>query len=89
MRAAFPRNARLGQIRLGMSARMRIEIASNPQAIVVPIEAIRDPTSNPVVRVRDPATGELHLRQVRLGVTQQQGIEIPSGLRDGDVVILP
>ncbi|SDN00090.1 RND family efflux transporter, MFP subunit [Methylobacterium phyllostachyos] len=89
VRAAFPRDAGHGQIRLGMSARMRIEIASNPQALVVPIEAVRDPTTNPVVRVRDPATGEARLRQVRLGVTQQQGIEILSGLRDGDVVILP
>lgn len=89
VRAAFPRDAGHGQIRLGMSARMRIEIASNPQAIVVPIEAVGDPTTNPVVRVRDPASGEHRPRQVRLGVTQQQGIEILSGLRDGDIVILP
>jgi HlyD family secretion protein len=89
VRAAFTRDAGRGQIRLGMSARMRIEIANNPQAIVVPIEAVRDPTTNPVVHVRDPERGEPRPRQVRLGATQQQGIEILSGLRDGDVVILP
>jgi HlyD family secretion protein len=89
VRTAFPRDAGHGQIRLGMSARMRIEIASNPHAIVVPIEAVRDPTTDPVVQVRDPASGEPRPHQVRLGATQQQGIEILSGLRDGDVVILP
>ena len=89
VRAAFPRDAGRGQIRLGMSARMRIEIASNPQAIVVPIEAVRDPATNPTVQVRDPETGKPRLAQVRLGATQQQGIEILSGLREGDIVNLP
>jgi HlyD family secretion protein len=30
-----------------MSARMQIELASNPKAIVVPIDAVRDPMTDP------------------------------------------
>lgn len=83
VRAAFPREAGRGQIRLGMSARIRIEIASNPRAIVVPIEAVSDPATNPTVQIPDPESGKQRPRQVRLGTTQQQGIEILSGLQEG------
>ncbi|WP_279356825.1 HlyD family secretion protein [Methylobacterium indicum] len=49
VRAAIPGNAGpdRGRIRIGMSARMQIEIASNSQAVIVPIDAVRDPMTKP------------------------------------------
>ncbi|KMO15470.1 efflux RND transporter periplasmic adaptor subunit [Methylobacterium indicum] len=91
VRAAIPGNAGSdrGRIRIGMSARMQIEIASNPQAVIVPIDAVRDPMTNPTVQVRDPQGGEPRIRSVTLGSTHPQGIEILSGLKFGDVVVRP
>ena len=91
VRAAFPGDAgpHRDRIRIGMSARMQIEIASNPQAIVVPIEAVRDPLTNPTVSVRDPRSGMVGTRNVTLGATTERGVEILTGLEAGEVVIIP
>lgn len=91
VRAAFPGNAGpdRGRIRIGMSARMQIVIGSNPQAIIVPIDAIRDPMTNPTVQVRDPRGSGSRSRSVTLGPTHAQGVEILSGLATGDLVVLP
>lgn len=88
VRAAFSREATRDQIRLGMSALMRIQIASNPQALVVPIEAVRDAATNPTVQVRDRQSGQTRPQQVRLGSTQQNGIEILSGIQPGDEIAI-
>jgi len=76
-------------IRLGMSARMVVEIEANAQAIIVPIEAVRDAPSAPAVLVQDPRSGEVHVRNVTLGTTNERGVEILSGLSVGDRIILP
>jgi multidrug resistance efflux pump len=91
VRAAFPGNAGpdRGRIRIGLSARMQIVIGSNPQAIILPIDAIRDPMTNPTVQVRDPRGSESRSRSVTLGATHAQGVEILSGLATGDLVVLP
>lgn len=91
VRAAFSGRigAQSGPIRIGMSARMRIETAVNPRAIVVPIEAVREPETRPSVQVRDPRSGETLTRSVVLGPTHAQGVEILSGLQPGDIVIEP
>ncbi len=91
VRAAFPGNTgpARDRIRIGMSARMQIELASNPKAIVVPIDAVRDPMTDPSVQVRDPRDGSVRSRKVTLGATHEQGIEILSGLEAGDSVVRP
>lgn len=91
VRAAFPGHTGpdRGRIRIGMSARMQIEIASNPQVIVVPIDAVQDPMTNPSVQVRDPRGGGSRSRSVTLGATHAQGVEILSGLKAGEVVVRP
>ncbi|KQQ40743.1 hypothetical protein ASF58_07070 [Methylobacterium sp. Leaf125] len=72
-----------------MSARMQIGLASNPEAIVVPIDAVRDPMTNPTAQVRDGRSGAVRSRSVTLGATHAQGVEILSGLATGDLVVLP
>jgi HlyD family secretion protein len=91
VRAAFPGNTgpARDRIRIGMSARMQIELASNPKAIVVPIDAVRDPMTDPSVQVRDPRDGSVRSRKVTLGATHEQGIEILSGLEAGDSIVRP
>jgi RND family efflux transporter MFP subunit len=76
-------------IRLGMSARMTIETRSNSSAIVIPVEAVRDATTAPVVRMRDPKTGEERDQPVVLGSTSESGIEIVKGLDAGATIIMP
>lgn len=89
VRAAFSgrTNARPHPIRIGMSARMEIETAADPGAIVVPIEAVQDPATRPSVRVRDPRSDAITSRSVVLGPTNARGIEIVEGLEPGDIVI--
>lgn len=91
VRAAFagPDDATRGLIRLGMSARMAIAIRAEAEAIVIPIEAVRDAPRRPTVILRDPTSGDFAPRRVILGTTNEKGIEIRVGLAAGDVVRLP
>jgi HlyD family secretion protein len=75
-----------GTIRIGMSARMTIDLAERPAAIVVPINSIELRASRATVRVVDQQSSTAHEQQVTLGATTPEGIEITSGLTNGDVL---
>jgi len=90
VRAVFSGDGALRRgVRIGMSARLSIDVASNPQAIVVPIDAVRDAALAPHVVVRDPRSGETRSRDVVLGATRNDGVEVLSGLAVGEIVVLP
>lgn len=91
IRATFPedRDSQRPPIRIGMSARMTIEFAANPHALLVPIDAIRGEPAVPAVLVRDPRSGAPQERRVVLGATHENGVEVLSGLAVGDIVVLP
>ncbi|WP_316189753.1 efflux RND transporter periplasmic adaptor subunit [Bradyrhizobium sp. SZCCHNS1054] len=76
-------------IRLGMSARMAVEVTAAAQAIVVPIEAVRDASTRPTVRVRDKQIGNIRDLPVTLGSTSEKGVVVLSGLSAGDEIVLP
>lgn len=80
---------RLNSMRIGMSARMMIELAANPAALIVPVEAVRGTLAESKVRIRDPETGQEHDRRVTLGATSERGVEVLQGLEAGDVIVLP
>lgn len=74
-------------IRIGMSARMTIELDARPGALFVPIGAVRrGPSGATTVKLIDSTSGQAQERSVRLGVTTPTSVQILSGLEDGDVV---
>lgn len=75
-------------VRVGMSANVSIRTYANPEAIVLPLDSVqRQGRDSGMVRVirGDPVPRE---QQVRTGRTVPAGVEILSGLREGDVVVL-
>ncbi|MDI3560528.1 efflux RND transporter periplasmic adaptor subunit [Bradyrhizobium sp. Arg816] len=80
--------ARRELVRLGMSARMTIELSANAKALVVPIEAVGGTREEPRVRIREPESGREFDRRVVLGTTTETGVEVLSGLGAGEVLLL-
>lgn len=80
--------ARRDMMRLGMSARMTIELTANAKAIVVPIEAVGGTRQEPRVRIREPGSDREFDRLVVLGATTETGVEVLSGLVTGEIVVL-
>lgn len=80
--------ARRDMVRLGMSARMTIELMANAKALVVPIEAVGGTRVKPMVRIREPGSGREFDRPVVLGATTETGVEVLGGLETGEVVVL-
>ena len=72
-----------------MSARITVEVYSNPQALVVPHEAISNAGGISYVRIYDPATERDASVPVVTGVSTETGVEIRSGLTPGTLIVLP
>lgn len=76
-------------VRAGMSAKLRIVTYDNPKALMVPLDAVRRRGGKHSIRVLDPATGEVRERAVEIGPTTRRRVEIASGLKPGETVVLP
>ena len=76
------------QLRPGMSAKLRIVTYDNPKALLVPLEAVRRRGGKHWLRVLDPASGEVEDREVGIGPTTLRRVEIASGLKPGEQVVL-
>jgi membrane fusion protein (multidrug efflux system) len=74
------------KLRPGMSAQVRIVLATNAQALLVPEQAIVPMGEQKNVYVVD--AGKAKLVQVTLGARQPGQVEVTSGLKDGDQVII-
>jgi HlyD family secretion protein len=86
---AEPGDAAQNVIRIGMSARMTINVDAKQDTIIVPIAAVQRGASGPMVRVIDAQTETQQDRYVTLGATTPSGIEILSGVESGDVLAVP
>ena len=75
-------------IRSGMSGQLRIVTYANPKGLLVPIEAVETGHDGHTVRVLDPDTGEPEEREVRIGPTTHDSVEITAGLAAGDTVVV-
>ncbi len=75
------------RIRIGMTANLSVLLYANPQAIVVPVNAVTEDQDGTSVRVKKP-TGEIASVPVQVGITTLEGIEIRSGLHDGDQIVV-
>jgi HlyD family secretion protein len=72
----------------GMSAAVRVITSQRQDVLVVPSRAVRTQGRNRVVDVLTPA-GATETRQVQVGQSDDTRTEIVSGLREGDIVIIP
>ena len=77
------------RVRSGMSGRLRIVTYSNPKALLVPIDAVRSRGGTHRLWVLDAKTGEALEREVAIGPTTRDSVEITAGLAAGDAVVLP
>ena len=76
-------------LRLGMSVDMTVVTRDVPDALLVPLDAVRRVRDAFEVLVRDPETGEVRAVTVETGITTLSEVEITRGLAAGDEVVLP
>lgn len=75
-------------LRPGMNVSVRIVVAERRGVVQVPLEAVtRDEAERPIVQVLD-AAGQPIPRRVRLGLANNENVEIAKGLRAGERVLL-
>jgi HlyD family secretion protein len=76
-------------IRIGMSARMTIDLSKPSTTIVIPINSVDLRNGKATVKVIDMRTGITREQPVTLGATTPVGVEITSGLTTADVLQVP
>ena len=77
------------RLRSGMSARLRIVTYNNPEALTVPIDAVESRGGAHRVKVVDPATGGIEDREVEIGPTSRDSVEVRRGLKAGETILVP
>jgi RND family efflux transporter MFP subunit len=77
-----------GRLRPGMSVSARIVVTSHPDVVRIPLDAVVDQGPRTTVTVKAP-TGAAARRPVELGIAGTQFVEVRSGLRAGERVLVP
>ncbi len=77
------------RLRVGMTAYVQILIQSRPEALLIPLSAVEQDGEANWVRVLDPDTGAVERRNVALGLTTLDSVEVTSGLAAGEEIIAP
>jgi HlyD family secretion protein len=70
-----------------MTVSVNVDVGRRERAIVVPTEAVRDPTGSPWVLA--VSRGRAERRPVRLGLRGDALVEVVDGLVEGESVIAP
>jgi multidrug efflux pump subunit AcrA (membrane-fusion protein) len=79
---------KIGKLSPGMTATGQIEVERVANALLAPVEAVREKGGQAIVRV--PAAGDSdEERAIRVGRRNQQFVEVLEGLREGEKVIVP
>ena len=73
-------------IKLGMSAKMSVQVYTNPSAIVIPPAAISNDAAGAKIAVL--RNGKIEVVSVSLGETFPAGVEIVSGLEPGQQILI-
>jgi len=74
------------KVRFGMTANMQVETYSNPDAIMVPLSAVRRSNGQAVVFVMGE-DGTVQERAVETGYTTLSDVEVLSGIENGSVIL--
>jgi RND family efflux transporter MFP subunit len=77
---------KVAEIPIGTSITGRVALRMTPR-ILLPWTALSGSVDGPAVWVRDPATGAVALKQVRIDRYEDDMISIAEGLGEGDVVV--
>ena len=78
-----------GRLRAGMSSNLKIVVYRNDAALLVPIDAVERGGRMHRLRVVDRETGEAQAREVEIGTTTLDSVEIVAGLEPGDEIVVP
>ena len=76
------------RLRLGMSANLKIVVYDNPEALVIPLQALQGRIGAAWVLVRPAGADRSQRRRVESGVTTLNMVEITRGLSAGEKVIV-
>lgn len=77
-------------IRAGMDAQIEIEVNKQTGQLTVPVTAIyKNEKGEPYVKLYDPGTQKVTNKVISFGTVNQDAVQITSGLKSGDQVILP
>ena len=74
-------------VRLGMTARVNVDVSLADGLRKLPLTAIFDPDGTPRVWVVDPKTSRVSARPVTLAQMQKNAALVSTGLRDAEVVV--
>lgn len=72
----------------GLTATADISVTSVKDVLLVPLTAVTTTGNTTTVTYLDPATGKTEVRKVTIGGQSTQFIQIVSGLKEGDKVVL-
>ena len=78
-----------GLLRAGMSSNLKIVVYRNDAALLVPIDAVERHGRKHRLQVVDRETGEPRAREVEIGPTTLDSVEIVAGLEPGDEIVVP
>ena len=76
-------------LRAGMSSRLEIVVYRNDAALLVPIDVVERHGRKHRLWVVDPENGETRAREVEIGTTTLNSVEILAGLEAGSEIIVP
>ena len=76
-------------LRPGMTANIEANVGEAKDVLAVPLSAVFvDPDGKKVAFVKSPGTGEPQKREVKIGLSNIEFVEIKSGLQDQETVLL-
>jgi HlyD family secretion protein len=70
-----------------MTARVTIHVGASPNAITVPLAAVKEDKGQKYIQVM--VNGKIENVPVQVGLTDDEKIEIKSGIQEGDTIIVP
>lgn len=77
-------------MRSGMTANVTFGVASKENALVIPVDAVKAHGGVMSVLIPNPKSGEAPIEQkIETGLTDGKRIEVTSGLKEGDAILVP
>lgn len=82
-------NVSMEKFRLGMNGTMTIILAKKENVLTIPLEATSQNDGKVTVKVKSSNNADDEVRQIQTGIEGNTSVEVLSGLREDDQVVLP